>query len=155
MILISTIYLTYHFSQKHLKRWQERIQLERTASLCMNRIARDLQIAQYFWMEDNEFIVKPVQKDSVYYVLQDSVLYRNRVPVNNPDVLITDMQIQPFVNPDLSDDHDLQFPESSYENHPGFQLHEIRILFQGDARILELRTTVYPRNQSQESIVYP
>lgn len=148
MILTSTIYLTYQFSQKHMKGWQQRMHLERTALYCFNRLARDIQLSDQSDPLKNGIQIKSIDQDTIIYVLADSILYRNQFPVNSADGLITEMHIQRITDPDQTELDPMQFQNSPDETPRPLHLFAISLTFQSHGRDYVLRTAVFPRNQN-------
>jgi type II secretory pathway component PulJ len=149
-ILATTIYMTYHFSLKQLKTWQHRTDLERDASLCIDRFVGDVQTASFILIGANEVLIIRDPNDSIAYVFEDSLLFRNRYPMNSRDVSVIDWQVRWIVNPEKLNKQASESPDSRDPNLPELRMIQVMMTFRTGGSGLALRTSVLPRNLKQD-----
>jgi hypothetical protein len=153
LMLIGFIYSAYFFSIRITRSWREKINLEDTAMICLNRISLDLvNCSEIFQMNKNGLKLLLNNKKTINYDFGGGNLFRNGIRMNDHGFNIIDLSfaytIPDEIQKDLDNDWENESSDDIFRNKIVLQNPLITVkMFIGDSKKqMELRSAIHPRN---------
>ncbi len=150
LIFIGFVYSVYHFSIRLTRSWDEKINLENQALICMDRLNRDLITASEILIYGTDTLAVLIQNKQIGYGIRNGDLFRNSFRINSDKFTIS----QFVVNRDTSresDENKLSESEfisalSSEKNRDMPFVFTIQFTVTGPKKQLTLHSAIHSRN---------
>ena len=111
LIFIGFVYSVYHFSIRLTRSWNEKINLEDQALICMDRLNRDLIAASEILIYGTDTLAVVIRGQQIGYGIRNGDLFRNGFRINSDKFAVS----QFVVNRDtIQESDESQLSESGF-----------------------------------------
>lgn len=148
-ILITVVYMAYHFSLRHLRTWEKLSVLERESSIIAQQLRSDILESQKVKNTGlSEWEIVGLDGKEIWYQFQEGTLLRNQFPMNKEEVCITAFDMQPVKFGELNDSRMGDFSEGVDLNQSLYDS-GIRLIctLESNGKTIDLSCNLRPRNQ--------
>lgn len=148
-ILISVVYMTYHFSLRHLRMWEKLSVLERDSSIIAQQLERDILESQKVeYINPSEWVIVSLNGKEIRYQFRENILLRNQFPINREEVRIMAFDMQPVQFTGFNDPRMENFSKGVDSNRSPYDS-GVRLIctLESDGKAVDLSCDLRPRNQ--------